>query len=210
MPDGILLELYATLILHSQRAGKQLQKVDSYHSISCVEACTWADAMANLSQFDTVLSRYCMLASHCLTWCADKTSWAQDRKGSVGLVVSWDACMMQWEIYDAYIADQEKQRAQEELNKQKAAAKKATTGTETAETSQDSAKACLCCTLVAHVPTLVLCRSYACHSWPERVQCSGCAQVHCKAIHTCCGHTKRMLLGLQERLSCPVARVAFY
>ena len=49
--------------------------------------------------------------------------------------------MLQWEIYDAYIADQDKQRAQEELNKQKAAAKKATTVTETAETSQEPAKA---------------------------------------------------------------------
>lgn len=49
--------------------------------------------------------------------------------------------MLQWEIYDAYIADQEKQRAQEEINKQKAAAKKATVATETAETSQDPAKA---------------------------------------------------------------------
>lgn len=49
--------------------------------------------------------------------------------------------MLQWEIYDAYIADQEKQRAQEELNKQKAAAKKATTSTEAAETSQEPAKA---------------------------------------------------------------------
>ena len=49
--------------------------------------------------------------------------------------------MLQWEIYDAYIADQEKQRAQEELNKQKAAAKKATTVTETAETSQEPPKA---------------------------------------------------------------------
>lgn len=52
--------------------------------------------------------------------------------------------MLQWEIYDAYIADQEKQRAQEELNKQKAAAKKATTSTEAAETSQEPAKACKC------------------------------------------------------------------
>jgi len=52
--------------------------------------------------------------------------------------------LLQWEIYDAYIADQEKQRAQEEVNKQKAAAKKATTATETAETSQDPAKACFC------------------------------------------------------------------
>jgi len=67
--------------------------------------------------------------------------------------------LLQWEIYDAYIADQEKQRAQEEVNKQKAAAKKATTATETAETSQDPAKACLClhcmpdgcCTLNAFV-----------------------------------------------------------
>ena len=50
---------------------------------------------------------------------------------------------MQWEIYDAYIADQEKQRVQEEINKQKAAAKKASTAVETAETSQDPAKACL-------------------------------------------------------------------
>lgn len=49
--------------------------------------------------------------------------------------------MLQWEIYDAYIADQDKQRAQEELNKQKAAAKKAVTVTETAETSQEPAKA---------------------------------------------------------------------
>lgn len=54
------------------------------------------------------------------------------------------ACLLQWEIYDAYIADQEKQRVQEEVNKQKAAAKKATTATETAETSQDPAKACPC------------------------------------------------------------------
>ena len=49
--------------------------------------------------------------------------------------------MLQWEIYDAYIADQEKQKAQEEVNKQKAAAKKATTGNDLAETSQESAKA---------------------------------------------------------------------
>ena len=49
--------------------------------------------------------------------------------------------LLQWEIYDAYIADQDKQRAQEELNKQKAAAKKATTVAETTETSQEPAKA---------------------------------------------------------------------
>lgn len=58
-------------------------------------------------------------------------------------------CMLQWEIYDAYIKDQEKQRAQEEANKQKAAAKKAIASAETAETSQDPVKACLllftCC-----------------------------------------------------------------
>ncbi|DBB04306.1 TPA: Dynein, 78 kDa intermediate chain, flagellar outer arm [Trebouxia sp. C0004] len=53
---------------------------------------------------------------------------------------SFSGTCSQWEIYDAYIADQEKQRAQEEVNKQKAAAKKATTATETAETSQDPAK----------------------------------------------------------------------
>ena len=50
--------------------------------------------------------------------------------------------VLQWEIYDAYIADQEKQRIQEELNKQKAAAKKATAAVEAAETSQDPAKVC--------------------------------------------------------------------
>ncbi|KAA6426617.1 MAG: dynein intermediate chain 2 [Trebouxia sp. A1-2] len=48
---------------------------------------------------------------------------------------SFSGTCSQWEIYDAYIADQEKQRAQEEVNKQKAAAKKATTATETAETT---------------------------------------------------------------------------
>ena len=57
--------------------------------------------------------------------------------------------VLQWEIYDAYIKDQEKQRAQEEANKQKAAAKKANASAETAETSQDPVKACLllpvCC-----------------------------------------------------------------
>ena len=49
---------------------------------------------------------------------------------------------MQWAIYDAYIADQEKQRVQEEANKQKAAAKKATVSVETADASQDPVKAC--------------------------------------------------------------------
>lgn len=51
--------------------------------------------------------------------------------------------MLQWSIYDAYITDQEKQRAQEEANKQKAAAKKASANAETAESSQDPVKACL-------------------------------------------------------------------
>lgn len=59
------------------------------------------------------------------------------------MILEWPhpSSAMQWEIYDAYIADQEKQRVQEEINKQKAAAKKASTATETAETSQDPAKA---------------------------------------------------------------------
>lgn len=52
-------------------------------------------------------------------------------------------CLLQWAIYDAYITDQEKQRAQEEANKQKAAAKKANASAGTAETSQDPVKACL-------------------------------------------------------------------
>ena len=33
-------------------------------------------------------------------------------------------CLLQWEVYDAYIEDQERQRQQEELNRQKLAAKK--------------------------------------------------------------------------------------
>lgn len=67
------------------------------------------------------------------------------KRGVIRLFAHAASCsmmhMLQWEIYDAYIADQEKQRAQEELNKQKAAAKKATTTTEAAETSQEPAKA---------------------------------------------------------------------
>lgn len=54
---------------------------------------------------------------------------------------------VQWAIYDAYITDQEKQRAQEEANKQKAAAKKANANAETAETSQDPVKVLLLCML---------------------------------------------------------------
>lgn len=86
------------------------------------------------------------------------TAWVK-RGLFVVLVNCTYACLLQWEIYDAYIADQEKQRAQEEVNKQKAAAKKATTATEAAETSQDPAKACSrshcmqdgCCALNAFV-----------------------------------------------------------
>ena len=63
-------------------------------------------------------------------------------------------CLLQWAIYDAYITDQEKQRAQEEANKQKAAAKKANASAGTAETSQDPVKACLLCLAPVSVSTI--------------------------------------------------------
>ena len=65
--------------------------------------------------------------------------------------------VLQWEIYDAYIADQEKQRLQEEVNKQKAAAKKATAAVEAAETSQDTAKVCITCAEAVSLQKIKVC-----------------------------------------------------
>ena len=52
-------------------------------------------------------------------------------------------CLLQWEVYDAYIEDQERQRQQEELNRQKAAAKKgpAAVDSSAGPHSEDQAKA---------------------------------------------------------------------
>ena len=87
----------------------------------------------------------------------------------------YSAFLLQWEIYDAYIADQEKQRLQEEVNKQKAAAKKATAVVETAETSQDPAKVCLACCVEAMLlqPILfntALCKAAKCQQGLDLLQ----------------------------------------
>ena len=52
-------------------------------------------------------------------------------------------CLLQWEVYDAYIEDQERQRQQEELNRQKAAAKKGPAAVDSGAGphSEDQAKA---------------------------------------------------------------------